>query len=159
MDTRSRAANVAVGFRFLDCPLERILGACREVRPADWRVRSIPASRISAALCGTLGGGPSAAAGSDHAARLPDLRGAAAAGCATAGRRWRETISALLLLLPGMGVPANLVPHVRGGGGGEIAGVRRGAISAGAGRGLRDVQILPANRRSHQRWKRGAAGG
>src|SRR5437879_6107884 len=156
---RSRAANVAVGFRFLDCQLERLLGACREVRPADWRVCSVPASRFPAALCGTCCGRRGDAVANDHAARLPDLRGAADAGCATAGRRWRETISALLLLLPGMGVPANLVPHVRGGGGREIAGVRRGAISAGAGRGLRDVQILSANRRSHQRWKRGAAGG
>src|SRR6266403_5618204 len=156
---RSRAANVTFGIRFLDCQWERLLGACREVRPADWRVCPVPASRFPAALCGTLGGRPSDAVANDHAARLPDLRGAAAARCATAGRRWRETISALLLLLPGMGVPANLVPHLRGGGGGEIAGVRRGAISAGAGRGLRDVQILSANRRSHQRWKRGAAGG
>src|SRR5436309_2720937 len=89
---RSRAANVAFGIRFLDCKLERLLGACREVRPADWGVCPIPASRFPPALRGTLGGRPSDAAGSGHAARLPDLRGAADAGCATAGRRWRETI-------------------------------------------------------------------
>src|SRR6266403_3010276 len=156
---RSSAADVALGIRFLDCQLERLLGVCRKIRPADWRVCPIPASRFPATICGTPGRRPSDAAGCDHVARLPDLRSEAADGCATTGRGWRETISALLLLWPGMGIPANFVPHLRRGSGGEIAGVRRGAISASAGRGLRDVQILSANRRSHQGWKRGAVGG
>ena len=84
---------------------------------------------------------------------------ATAVGSASPRRRRRQAIPAVFVLLAGVGISEDFLRDLRRRNGNQTAGLCRGTISLRSGRGLRDLQILFANDRSHQGRKRRAAGG
>src|SRR5260370_7973436 len=145
---RIRASNVLVALGFLGCEPGSVLGARRQVRPAGRRVRTIPCPRVPAAVCGISRRANDCGSRCRDHADLSLVQRAAAHGCAASGRRQRETVFALFVLLAGVGISADSLPYVRRTGRRQVAGLRGGAVAPHPRRSLRHLQILSALRRS-----------
>src|SRR2546425_2195689 len=124
------------------CELGGVLGACREMRPANRGARSVHSARFSPTLRGIPRGTTPSGPRRGDAAGVSVVRVAAAFGRPAAGRRRRQAIFGLFLLFAGMGVSPDSLPHVRRRSREQAAGLRRGAVPAHSRGSLRYLQIL-----------------